>query len=108
MGQKRSAAGGHRVWLHGLKIAAVAVVAQAVWGMAQTLCPDRERRTLATLAAVVVLIWPTAWGQIAAIAIGALAGMLLPSRAPHRPIQPSPSRLDERSRRAVCSSLRLC
>jgi chromate transporter len=64
-------------WLHGLKIAAVAVVAQAVWGMAQTLCPDRERRTLATLAAVVALIEPTAWGQIAAIAIGALAGTLL-------------------------------
>jgi chromate transporter len=64
-------------WLHGLKIAAVAVVAQAVWGMAQTLCPDRKRRTLATLAAVVALIEPTFWGQIAAIAVGALAGTLL-------------------------------
>jgi chromate transporter len=30
-------------WLHGLKIVAVAVVAQAVWGMARSLCPDKER-----------------------------------------------------------------
>ena len=37
----------HVPWLHGLKIVAVAVVAQAVWGMARSLCPDRERATLA-------------------------------------------------------------
>src|SRR5262249_11836629 len=37
----------HAAWLHGLKIVAVAVVAQAVWGMARTLCPDRERGTIA-------------------------------------------------------------
>lgn len=67
-------------WLHGLKIAAVAVVAQAIWGMAQTLCPDRERRTLATLAAAVALIEPSAWGQIGAIVIGAAAGALLLAR----------------------------
>src|SRR5215510_9123494 len=36
-------------WLHGLKVVAVAVVAQAVWGMARSLCPDRERATLAIL-----------------------------------------------------------
>ena len=34
-------------WLHGLKVVAVAVVAQAVWGMARSLCPDRERATMA-------------------------------------------------------------
>src|SRR5215831_150982 len=55
-------------WLHGLKIAAVAVVAQAVWAMAQTLAPDRARATLAALAAVVVLLVPSAWGQVGAIA----------------------------------------
>jgi len=49
-------------WLHGLKIVAVAVVAQAVWGMARTLCPDRERATLAVGAAVLALAVPTAWG----------------------------------------------
>jgi chromate transporter len=67
-------------WLHGLKIAAVAVVAQAIWGMAQTLCPDRERRTLATVAAALVLVEPSAWGQIGAIALGAGAGALLLAR----------------------------
>src|SRR5687767_9579437 len=39
-------------WLHGLKVAAVAVVAQAVWGMARALCPDRERATMAIVAAL--------------------------------------------------------
>ena len=41
-------------WLHGLNVVAVAVVAQAVWGMAQILCPDRQRASIAILAAVVV------------------------------------------------------
>jgi chromate transporter len=72
------AAGGG--WLHGLKIAAVAVVAQAVWGMAQALCPDRERATLAVLATIGVLAFPTAWGQIGAIALGAVAGLMVLSR----------------------------
>src|SRR5688500_1957315 len=44
-------------WLHGLKVVAVAVVAQAVWGMAKSLCPDRQRATLAILAAIVTLGW---------------------------------------------------
>jgi chromate transporter len=64
-------------WLHGLKIAAVAVVAQAVWGMAKSLCPDRPRATLAVFAAVVVLLVPSAWGQIGAIAAGGLIGVAL-------------------------------
>lgn len=62
-------------WIHGLKIAAVAVVAQAVLGMARSLAPDRERATLAVLSAIVALSIPTAWGQIAAIVLGALAGL---------------------------------
>src|SRR5215831_5577940 len=62
-------------WLHGLKIAAVAVVAQAVWAMAQTLAPDRARATLAALAAVVVLLVPSAWGQVGVIAAGAVIGL---------------------------------
>jgi chromate transporter len=69
------AAGGG--WLHGLKIAAVAVVAQAVWGMARSLCPDRERATTAVLATIVVLAFPTAWGQVGAIALGAIAGLVV-------------------------------
>jgi chromate transporter len=63
-------------WLHGLKIAAVAVVAQAVWGMARTLCPDRPRATLAVVAAVVVLVVPTVWGQVGAIAVGGIVGLV--------------------------------
>ena len=63
-------------WLHGLKIAAVAVVAQAVWGMARTLCPDRPRATLAVLAAVVALLVPSVWGQIGAIVAGAVIGLI--------------------------------
>jgi chromate transporter len=64
----------HVPWLHGLKIVAVAVVAQAVWGMARNLCPDRERATLAVGAALVVLAVPSAFGQIGAIVAGALIG----------------------------------
>jgi chromate transporter len=64
-------------WLHGLKVVAVAVVAQAVWGMARSLTPDRPRITLAVIAALVMLAWPTALGQIGAIVAGAIAGRLL-------------------------------
>lgn len=61
-------------WLHGLKIVAVAVVAQAVWGMARSLCPDRERATIAVGAAMAMLAIPSALGQIGAIAAGGLIG----------------------------------
>jgi chromate transporter len=64
-------------WLHGLKVAAVAVVAQAVLGMARTLAPDRERATLAVVAAIIVLAVPSSLGQIGAIVLGAVVGLLL-------------------------------
>jgi chromate transporter len=64
-------------WLHGLKVAAVAVVANAVLTMMRTLAPDRERATLAVAAAVLVLAVPSAFGQIAAIVMGALIGVVL-------------------------------
>jgi chromate transporter len=64
-------------WLHGLKVAAVAVVALAVLGMARSLAPDRERATLAVASAVMALAIPSAWGQIGAIALGGVVGMLL-------------------------------
>jgi chromate transporter len=64
-------------WLHGLKIVAVAVVAQAVWGMARSLCPDRERATIAILAAIVTLAWPSAAGQLLSIAIAGIAGSVI-------------------------------
>ena len=57
----------HVAWLQGLKIVAVAVVAQAVWGMARSLCPDRELVTLAVASTLVTLASPSATGQIVAI-----------------------------------------
>jgi chromate transporter len=62
-------------WLHGLKVVAVAVVAQAVLGMMRSLAPDRDRATVAVIAAVIVLAFPTAWGQIGAIILGFIAGV---------------------------------
>ena len=64
-------------WLHGLKVVAVAVVAQAVWGMARSLCPDRERATIAVLASIVTLAWPTAVGQLSSIAVAGIVGLLI-------------------------------
>lgn len=60
---------------HGLKLVAVAIVAQAVWGMARSLCPDRERASVASLAAVLALSAPSSFGQVGAIALGGLAGL---------------------------------
>ncbi len=62
--------------LHGLKIVAVAVVAQAVWGMARTLCPDRQRATIALVALLIVIAVSGATRQIAAIGLGAIAGLV--------------------------------
>ena len=61
-------------WLHGLLIAAVAVVASAVWGMAKTLCPDLPRATMAIVAAIIILLWPLAIVQIAIIALAGIFG----------------------------------
>jgi chromate transporter len=62
-------------WLSGLKIAAVAVVAQAVWSMAPRLCTDFTRRAMAFAAAVATLMVPTSWMQIALIAAGLACGV---------------------------------
>ncbi|HCY64412.1 MAG TPA: chromate transporter [Oxalobacteraceae bacterium] len=63
--------------LHGLKVVAVAVVAQAVWGMGKNLCPDALRITIMALAACVVLLMPSAWGQVGVIFAAGIAGLLL-------------------------------
>jgi chromate transporter len=64
-------------FLHGLKLVAVAVVAQAIWGMTRTLTPDRVRAGIALAAVAVVVIFGGSLGQIAAIALGASAGFRL-------------------------------
>jgi chromate transporter len=68
--------------LHGLKLIAVAIVAQAVWGMARTLCPDRARASIALVAALIILFSASSIAQIAAIAFGAVAGLWFCRGAP--------------------------
>lgn len=62
--------------LHGLKLAAVAVVAQAVWSMGRTLCPDRQRASLAVFATALVILLGATYGQIASIVLAAICGAL--------------------------------
>src|SRR5579862_9636659 len=64
-------------FLHGLKLVAVAVVAQAVWGMAQSLTPDRPRAAIALAALAVVVSFAGSLAQIAAIVLGAVLGLWL-------------------------------
>ncbi|MCP3463334.1 chromate efflux transporter [Bradyrhizobium sp. CCGUVB23] len=63
--------------LHGLKLTAVAIVAQAVSGMARNLCPDRERASIAVVAALIILFSTASIAQIGAIILGGLAGLWL-------------------------------
>jgi len=77
-------------WLHGLKLVAVAVVAQALWGMGHSLCPDRERASLAVAAAVLAALVPGVTGQLAVMLLGAVVGRWLlrpPVEAVHAPLQ---------------------
>jgi chromate transporter len=64
-------------FLHGLKLVAVAVVAQAVWGMTRSLTPDRPRAGIALAAVAIVVLFAGSLAQIAAIALGACAGLLI-------------------------------
>ncbi|PWU24174.1 MAG: chromate transporter [Candidatus Rokuibacteriota bacterium] len=80
--------------LHGLKLVAVAIVAQAVWGMAKNLCPDRERASIAGVAALIALLSSFAFSQLGAILFGAVAGAWVCRhtggiRAEHAPIEVS-------------------
>ncbi|MGK6315532.1 chromate efflux transporter [Neorhizobium sp. DT-125] len=68
--------------LHGLKVVAVAVVAQAVWGMARSLAPDRERAGIALAAVLIVVFAAGAVGQVTAIVFGGLAGLLFCRNGP--------------------------
>jgi chromate transporter len=63
--------------LHGLTVVAVAVVAQAVWGMARNLCTDTTRVSIAVISACVALTWTNALGQVGVIAATGLAGLVL-------------------------------
>ena len=91
-------------WLAGLKIAAAAVVADAVLGMARNLCPDRPRRTLALLTAAGAAIFPGALGQLGIIAFGALAGLTFLS-TDGAPAKPPPGHLPGRTASLVSLAL---
>jgi chromate transporter len=63
--------------IHGLKIVALAVVAHGVIGMTGQLCPDKARKTIATAAAVLILISGSAWMQLLVVALGGAAGLVV-------------------------------
>ncbi len=78
--------------LHGLQLAAIAVVAQAVLAMARQLCPDTPRRMLAVLAAAILILVPDTPGQILILVIGAFIGRFLPlEEAAGRPLRIPPA-----------------
>ena len=83
--------------LHGLRIVSVAVIAQAVWGMARTLCPDARRVTLMAIATCIALLVPAAWLQVVVIVAAGAAGLVLlpqPERGAH---EPSPLHVSRRA-----------
>lgn len=63
--------------LHGLAIVAVAVIAQAVWGMTRSLCPDRPRITIMVAVTCYLLLFPSTWGQSIAILVAAILGVFI-------------------------------
>ena len=79
--------------IHGLKLAAVAVVAQAVWGMARTLAPDARRASFAGLGLVTVTLVGGGWGQLAALVIGAGLGLTLLKSTPEAQLPATGARL---------------
>jgi chromate transporter len=83
-------------WVHGLQLAAVAVVAQAVWAMAGTLTPDWPRRAVAIGAAIVALAWTTPFSHVAIIAGGAAIGRFLLAPPPTIATGPEPSPISRR------------
>ena len=88
--------------VHGLKVAAVAIVAQAVWGMAKTLCPDRQRAGLAIFTALLTLALPSSIGQVCAIVVSGLVGWRLLKLAHQAPNEHQEVGL---SRRAATTAL---
>jgi len=63
--------------VYGLKIVAVAIIAQAIWGMARTLCPDLARISLMVIATLLVNFISGSTGQVAAIIACGLLGLAL-------------------------------
>lgn len=68
-------------WIHGLKIVAVAIVAQAILGMGQKLTPDKQRATIAIIVTTITLLWQTAFSQVLLIGVAGLIGLLMYRRS---------------------------
>ena len=83
--------------LHGLKVAAVAVVAQAVWGMARNLCTDTPRVTIMAIAACIALLVPSVLGQVGIIAASGVTGLLLFKPEPAKDHDPLPITVSHRA-----------
>lgn len=83
--------------LHGLKVVAVAVVAQAVWGMARSLCPDGPRISIMAAASCLALLVPSAWGQVGVIVIAAGIGAVLFKPRPGDAHEPLPISIGRRA-----------
>lgn len=83
-------------WLHGFKIAAVAVVAQAVWGMGRTLAPDLPRAGVVVVAATVTLVFPGTAGQLGVIGVSGLFGWVFLKPSVQLPHGSSSNRIGKR------------
>lgn len=83
--------------LHGLKVVAVAVVAQAVWGMARNLCPDVPRITTMVAATCAVLLVPSVWVQVGVMALAAVVGLRWCKPPPGQAHDPLPMAIGPRA-----------
>jgi chromate transporter len=83
-------------WIHGLQLAAVVIVAQAVWGMGRSLTPDRTRMSIAVITAIVTLLWGSPWSQVLLIAAGGLAGLALYKEAPVESVTELPKTISKK------------
>ncbi len=84
-------------WLHGLKVVAVAVIAQALWGMSISLCPDKTRASLAVLACIGASLIPNSAGQILMILLGGIFGLFFLSSDKALPTNELTFQLNKRS-----------
>lgn len=83
--------------LHGLKIVAVAVVAQAVWGMTRSLCTDAKRISIMMLSTCAVLLMPSVWAQVGVIIVAGISGVALFKPAQLAPHDPLPIQISRRT-----------
>ncbi|MCW7469522.1 chromate efflux transporter [Leptospira kanakyensis] len=75
-------------WLHGLKVVAVAVVAQAILGMGKKLCPDKERITIAIITSVILLFFSSALFQVLVLVGAGFFGVFFLKSSPNLPEEP--------------------